>query len=672
MRWLLKNMNGSSDDAQKLRRYPLTWRILAKVFSSVPLFSLAKSLADRRFVHILQTTLKDASAPKGDVAKTPSSDTEMADADSDQGRPRKKKRSESMQFDLEDQSGTEGCLRTAEALFEAVRVLLARLERTLSSDGKRDNHMGAEHVKSLFCSPATEIKDLIAPALKICQLALHRCDGFDKFAGQEAWISTIRTVWDLHLQGEGDAEQVATHFSPFAIDIHARLNNIPDWQLLDAKNPSMYYEVEGQWREDLKRFLNRSLILPGRAAFLNKGDLEVIRLTVQSTIGFSTVACAAILDLTLSSPSLAGSQSAKRDNDSWTQAIFSLLDETLQSSRSKRKDAAVQDMLKQIQRHEVSLSAQSLRSVCEKHVLQPGRTNWGILLTIAEINPDVFVVEDGGELLGTVLERITLDEPANQDSSRGSEIGRTVEKIAAGFARARVPSGFVKIWFQHLAATGPHASGMEGSVQYQIWYNDRLCETIAKSVEKTMNIKQIMMLVDWLDSQADEPAANATVILLLEALSQGIAQDEVADSVGMRLFEIVFHRTLPSSVNAAVLARRWTVARRALEWATLEQGYGIWATAVTQLRDTLTKEPLTDAPAFEAFKFAVAAWITNHPGGKCEDEAVELTLSSLSRLDNVSVFLPEGHAEHRVIGYLTDKYGGCGSVHRDGCPRLLR
>jgi nucleolar pre-ribosomal-associated protein 2 len=431
-------------------------------------------------------------------------------------------------------------------------------------------------------------------------------------------------------------------------------------------------EVAHQWRQDLKRFLNRSLILPARAAFLNKGDLEIIRLTIQSTSAFSTLSCPVILDLTLSSPSLAGSQTSKRDNDSWTLAVFSLLDETLQSSRSKHKSAAVHDMLNQVKKHEVSLSAKSLRSVCKTHALQAGRTDWSVLLTIAEINPDVFIIRDGDDLLGTVLERISLDAPTLKVGYWRDEISQTIQTIAAGFARARDPSGFVKIWFQHLAAIGPHTSDVEDMGQYRIWYNEELCKTIAQSLEKTMNTKQILSLVDWLDSQADKPAENAAVILLLEALSQGITQDDVSDSVGMRLFDIVFNRNLPSSVNVAILRRKWTVARRSLQWATLEQGHEIWDTSVTRLRDTLTKGHLADRHVFEAFKFAVAAWIANHPGGKYEDDTAKLTLSSLSQLDDIPVVLPHDWAEHCVIGYLTHKYGGWSYDDRDACPRLLR
>jgi len=679
VRWLLKNMNGSSEDAQKLRRYPLTWRILGKVFSSIPLFSLAKSLADRRFVHVLQSALKDASEPKGEAGTKKQfedmemeddarivEDAEMVGADFDQARPRKKQRAEKLQFDLESQSRIGGCLCTAEALFGAVRLLLARVQSSSTTDGKRHNHMGAEHIKSLFCSPASEIKDMVVPALKICQLAVHNDDAFEDFDGQESWISTIRNVWDLHLQGEDDALQVATHFSPFTIDMHHRLNRFPNNRPWRKDFPSMTYQLERQWQQDLKRLLARSLILPARTAFLNKGDLEIIRLVIQSTSGFSTVSCPVILDQVLSSPSLAGSQTAKRDNDSWIQAVFSLLDETLQSSRSKHRFDAVWNMLKRIDENKVSLSVESLRSVCKNHALQPETTIWRIILKIADISPDVFMAGEGDELFQAVLTRL----PLGVDNDRlKSDV---ISALAAGFARSRNTSGFVKIWFQYLAAAEPDASDIAEGSQYWIWYNDALRQSIAESLEKTMTAKQILSLVDWLDSQADKPAENAAVILIVEALSKGITQDDVTDSVGMRLFEMVSKRSLPLPANNAALACKWTVARRSLQWATIEQCHEIWTALVTDLRDTLTMGSVTEKHVFEAFKFAAAAWVANHPGGKHEDEAANLTLSALSQLDDTAMFLPDDCEEHRVIRYLTDMSGDRSLLHHDYCPPLLR
>ncbi|KAB5569996.1 Urb2/Npa2 family-domain-containing protein [Coniochaeta sp. 2T2.1] len=652
VRWLLKNMNGASEDAQKLRRYPLTWHILGNVFTAVPLFSLAKSLADRRFVPILQTTLNDISKPAEIPDQKQASDTAMADADAEEDRPRKRKRSEDMQFDLESQSSMEGCLRTAEALFEALRLLLARLD---SSNTKRNNDMGAEHIKSLFCSSASDIKDLILPALLVYKIWAD-----SKPEEREMnWVSTICDLWDLHLQGDGDAMQVAAHLASPAISILGKAEEVDDFTpMLDA----------------LRHFLTRNLILPARAAFLNHGDLEIIRQTIQSTAGFSTVSCPVILDLVLSSPSLAGSQTAKRDNDSWIQGVFSLLVETLQSSRSTRKLTAIHTLLQTIGDEHVSIPVNGLRTVCRNFALQTEETDWLTIVLVARINPDAFIGKGDDDLLQAALGRIKPDESSNVGgdwSEAETQMADFLKFIADGFEKARDPSTFVKIWFERLAAIGPHTADVEDGRQYQIWYNDGLCKRVAQSIKKTMNTKQILSLVGWLDSQVDQPAENATVNLLLETLSRATEQDDVADAVGMRLFEIITKRSLPVTANATVVASKWTVARRCLMWATLEEGKLIWASSVEELRKILALSPSKALHVFQAFKFAAAAWIANYPGGQYENEAAELTLTALSALNDTPLSYSPESGDHPFIGYLTGFYGGSDKRDRDSCPRVL-
>ncbi len=121
LRWLLKNMNGTSADAEGIRRWPLTWRIAGLVFQRIPLFSLAKSLSDRRFVAVLQQTVKDLSTPQtiASVQNENKQDVEMADADSP---PDKRKRWPQARFDLSTLREPEWRLRTAETMFEALRL----------------------------------------------------------------------------------------------------------------------------------------------------------------------------------------------------------------------------------------------------------------------------------------------------------------------------------------------------------------------------------------------------------------------------------------------------------------------------------------------------------------------------------------------------------------------
>ncbi|OIW33199.1 hypothetical protein CONLIGDRAFT_628087 [Coniochaeta ligniaria NRRL 30616] len=649
VRWLLKNMNGSSDDAQKLRRYPLTWRILGKVFSSVPLFSLAKSLADRRFVHILQSALNDASQPKEVSEPKQSSDTEMVDVDSELARPRKKKRSDTVQFDMESQSGVDGCLRTAESLFEAVRLLLKRLEPTTSSEAKRDSHMGAEHIKSLFCSSAGDIKDLILPAFNACKLAVNNAENAELHDGQESWISTICGLWDLHLQGEGDAVQVATHLSPATISMLGKLTG------LSHEPCTIDDEVKDRWAHDLERFLTRNLILPARTAFLNQETVEIIRSTADITSGFSTLSCPVIFDLVLDSPQLAGGQGAKRDNDSWIQAVFSLLDETLQSSKSKHKLMAVKHMMNMAYDNGVSLSLESLRSFCNGYALKSTKVEWLLLLLVAKLNPDAFIVGDGEALLQTVLDRLQSPDALADDAL--DDATQFIVSLAEGFAKARDLSGFVKRWYEHLVATEPHTKSR--SRQYLLWYSEKLITAVAESLEKTMNTKQILSLLDWLESQGEGPAEDATLVLLFGALSQGISQEEVVDAVGTRLFDTTYRKQMSGSEKTEVLANKWTVARRSLQWSPLKQAEEIWSeqhSAVPSMNFIFKECPLSETFLFEAFKFAVAGWTGTEDG---KEKAVYWTTEFLKRLDQGSG--PSGGSlQQMVADYLVQ-----------GHPRLL-
>lgn len=650
MRWLLKNMNGSSDDAQKLRRYPLTWRILAKVFASVPLFSLAKSLADRRFVHVLQTALNDASQPKEVAEQKQSSDTEMADADSEPARPRKKKRSETVQFDIETQSGTNGCLRTAESLFEAVRILLTRLESNASSNAKRDNHMGAEHIKSLFCSSASDIKDLVLPALNACRLAVNNANNVELYDGQETWISTIFGLWDLHLQGESDALVVATHLSPAAISMIGKLTEV------SREACTVEDRVKDRWTRDLKRFMTRNLILPARTTFLNQGNVEIIRLTVDITSPLSALSCPVLFDLVLDSPQLAGGQGAKRDNESWIQAVFALLDGTLQSSKSKNKFAAVKHMMNKAYEKGVSLSLESLRSFCNGYALNPTDVDWPLLLLVAKLNPDTFIIGDGEALLEAIFDR--LQGPDVLEGNALDDATHFVVTLVEGFANARDLSGFVKKWYHYLVAVEPHTKSQ--SRRYLLWYNEKLTTAVAESLEKTMNTKQILSLLDWLESQGEGPAENATLVLLFGALSQGVSQEDVVDAVGTRLFETTREKKFPETANPEVLANKWAVARRSLEWSPLKQAEEIWAyhsTVVPSMDYVLKEYSLSETYRFEVFKFAVAGWSGTQDGRK---QAVSLTVEFLQRFDE-GLGSSEGPLRKLVVDYLVE-----------GHPRLLR
>lgn len=644
VRWLLKNMNGSSADAERLRRYPLTWRILSILFSSIPLFSLAKSLADRRFVNVLQAAVKDLSEAEVQNSSQDgdSSDTVMADAypDESEVRPSKRKKLDPVSFDPETQRQLPSCLRAAEALFASLRSLLARLDSKPDGTGK-DDPMGAEHIKSLFSSYTNNLKDILAPALAICELAMDYTE-FSPYTGQDTWISTISNILDLHIKKDGEVLDVASYLSRASLGMLGRLTGtLRDQQL------GLVLEVQTRWAKDLRRFLTRSLMLPARTAFVNRGTTEAIEIAVQMAAQSDTVSYPVIFDLVISSPRIIGSQSAKRENEAWVQAVFDIIQESLRFSTSEQRPASLQAMMDMVHEREVVLSLQSLRSVCKANALRPDRTHWTLLLRTAEINPDVFIAEERQELLHEVLDRTRgADSLSNEDLETATLF---IITLADGFAKARDLAGFVKKWFQYLAFTEPHLE--QTTNRYHIWCNKRLNYTVALSLQKSMNIKQISSLLDWLDSQ-DGLAEVAALALILAAISKEITQVELIDAVGQRLFEMVFSRDRPASLPIDVSVCIWSVTESSIEWGTLEQAELIWARISPELRGVLEKSPLTEDATLHAFRCSAAAWLASYPGGKHEDEAATTACGFLDRLTNGAVHPAGPELDPAVAPYI--------------------
>ncbi|CRJ91499.1 hypothetical protein BN1708_009339 [Verticillium longisporum] len=104
LRWLLKSMKTNNDAADTLRRFPLTWRILGCTFQRIPLFSLAKSLADRKFMAILQQTLKSISKPVTPKDAVPAT------------LSKKRKRTPEVTFNLEALKTRDGCITPIRAV----------------------------------------------------------------------------------------------------------------------------------------------------------------------------------------------------------------------------------------------------------------------------------------------------------------------------------------------------------------------------------------------------------------------------------------------------------------------------------------------------------------------------------------------------------------------------
>jgi len=615
-------MTGSTPAAERIRRFPQTWNILAAVFNLIPLFSLAKSLADRRFVPILQQTLKDISAPKNPAATAAAadgSDVEMADAppQTSPASSRKRKRSVAVSFDLDTERQAAGCIQTAEAVYEALRVLLSRCELK-SLEESQHHRMGAEHIKTLFSTSATDsIEQLLVPFLAVCGLAADN-DEVELSKEQSSWMATFGTLWDLHLQDATDAAHVATHISEAGLRLLAKL----------TKQDSLAISplVREQWTRDLRRFLSRNVILPARTAFLNKRNQDLIKTITDVPSAAASSIYPVLFDLVSNAPRVYSGKTTKKDYEAWVQTVFDAIVKGLKNQVASKSRVTVASVLQTAAEKQLDLSASSLRSVCTQYALRDGVFDWQLLLCIIRLNPDVFLLsQEGQDVLGQILEK--TEDSASLTTSDFGQASQFVVLLADGYAKARDLFTFFKTWLKYLALAEP------GTESEALWTQKELVNTVARLLESSLNTRQLVEIVDWLSSQT-QPAESRARIHILEAVATGISHEEFVDAANMKTFEAAFLEKYSKKEPASLSVSRWTIAERSVSRGTLDESARIWSEVKSDIKRVLKKSPVYGADTFAAFKCCVATWLSNHRHGVNEDEAAGLVCDFIDRLEN--------------------------------------
>lgn len=624
LRWLLKNMTGSNANAERVRRYPRTWDIMGATFARVPLFPLAKSLADRRFVNILQQTLKEIAEPQQETTQTngAESDVEMVDAHSPESRsnPRKRKRTVSVSFDIAAQKLVRGCLQTTEAVLEALRVLLSRCETKAATNELPAHRMGAEHVKSLFSTSATEIMEILVPMLILCRLAAEKATS-EPIKEQSCWLSTFNAIWELHLQGPMDSTEIATHMSLLGTRLLGELTGVP------RKVPlAIEKATQKLWARDLRRFLARNIILPARAAFLNRKSQELVQLMVEMSSFSATITFPVLFDLVSGSSRDAAGNTSIKSYETWVQTVFdAILKASKNVTPASSSLATVREIMKMAAARNTVLTTPSLRAVCKDYALRADGDDWGLLLSIVELNPDVFLLSDEGKaLLDQVLDK-TL-KPELLSEADFDKAAKFIVLLADGYAQAREVPTFIKTWYTHLSAANP-----QGKLQ-PLWAQSELVSTFGSFLQSSLISDQLVDLVEWLSSRT----GIAAKIHILAAISEGISQEAYVDAVDMASFSAVFTEKISKKDPEAVSACRWGVAEKALTRVTVGETAKIWERIGSDLKKTLRNSPISQQDTFAAFKCCVAVWLANYAGAEHEEKAATLACSFIERLEKDS------------------------------------
>ncbi|EEY20792.1 conserved hypothetical protein [Verticillium alfalfae VaMs.102] len=386
LRWLLKSMKTNNDAADTLRRFPLTWRILGCTFQRIPLFSLAKSLADRKFMAILQQTLKSISKPvtPKDAVPAPSS--------------KKRKRTPEVIFDLEALKTRDGCISTGDAVLGALRILLARVDGAAHTS--QNERMGAEHIKGLFSQPASDVVTYLAPILSLCEYSAT--SDLSCAETQENWIHTLSAIWNLRLQGQADSLEVALYLSRSAFGLLGKLTGLA----IDV-DITLEDHVKSSWVQQLESFMHRNLFLPAKSAFLNRKDLEAPIRAVDISRPIASVAGPVFFHLASTTPRILSGPSASTSEEDWAKATFKLARDSLADLTPQKKSTTLKIMLGEAIANRSNIDLADLRALCKDHALGSDSTDWQALSLVAQCDPDVFLLtDDGALLLNTVADRL--------------------------------------------------------------------------------------------------------------------------------------------------------------------------------------------------------------------------------------------------------------------------
>lgn len=612
LRWLLKSMNGNATAAEAMRRHPLTWTMLDCVFTRIPLFSLAKSLADRKFVAVLQQTLKDIS--------TVASDTTQHTA-------KKRKRSSPAHFGSEETKQPHGCLATATSLFITLKSLLNRLDDATATTA-RDN-IGAEHIRSLFCMSATDTAALLAPAFSVCQILIDT-EMYD-LEGAEHWVTVASSLWNLHMQGIDDTSEVATHLFTIPASILSILENLSEKE--PSKAPAA---LKTKWSEALQEFLQRNLILPCRTTFLNRQDFAAITraLDVSQTRIHLTAPSLYFLAARSSDTNAEGER--RKNTVEWTKRVFEEVEKALHNSPDR--NSLIELIIRQAIEKLIPVDVKNLREIARGYVLEKAPTDWTLLGSIVTCDPAVFQTSgDGSDLLASICDKIS--KSISKESQQ--PIAEVLGAIRQSFVIRRDLVAFLQLWFTELKK----AEESEREKQSP-WFGEGpksyKGELLHDLIEKELSASQLSDFIGWLESQPTQTSPNS-LCTINDTISEGLKRETFIDVAGLRLFQT----TWTACAELSDLPARWRISSKTMRWAKPDGKTAIWQSLKDKVKQTLKKGGLGAGETFACFCFCYDAWdaLATNPDAVKEpakliqnfSERLAKKLMSESSIQNITV-----------------------------------
>lgn len=628
LRWLFKQMSGTTEDAEQVRRYPLTWSILSHVFPKIPLQTLGRSLASLRFVSILHKTINDIKTARKKSASPVQ--TNGVAHESDLKTTGKRKRDAGFPSDIDELRTPEGCIKSAAEVFRALSSLLDQGGHP-TGPNTPERRVGSEHIKSLFSSSNEETRDIASGLLLTCDRSLSVLDrGISR--DQEQWVGIIASLWSLRLHNKDDSFEFARHMYVPACSILSRLRGIAGVAPVTVASNA----VKDIWIRQLEQFLGAYFIRPARHVFATDDNVEILQAALKITkrnVGGSAIV---MWDVAARTPRDSSDPRSKVEHSSWAQSVFeTLLKTTRQLEPLDRNEVITQLLDTAIQTNSVPNTA-ALRAVCKEHALRPDEADWDLIAKIVACDADVFLMEH--TLLDIVFDSMS-SHSSDDLATRDAIVTKIILPLEDAYAKARNFSGFLKKWYDLLCETPKNL------LDQTIWFDSKIRERVASLVQGALTSTQLLrVLEDDLNSLDDDSGA---LLVVLDGISAGITEEDFIKKLDPEIFSKASKKRTYENLPPSILALRWRIAGRMAGWETSDEVDRIWKELKPGLKYILKKSALSNPETSEAFSCCHKLWLANYPGGRNGADLTKLTCSFLERLrsemktdDDLSTFQP--------------------------------
>ncbi|KAI0804115.1 Urb2/Npa2 family-domain-containing protein [Xylaria sp. FL0064] len=601
LRWLLKQMSGSADSAEHVRRYPLTWTILGHVFPKIPAQSLGRSLAYLRFVPILSKTLEDITKQENH--------TGTLGTEEDTTTTKKRKRGADWPATLPELRTSQGCLRSASEVFEALAILL---EQGTAQPGavSPEKRVGAEHVKSLFSSSGNEIRDITARLLIICDELLSISDE-ELVKGQQSWIDTVTTIWNLRLHSKEDSLDFARYIYERASLTLAKLGDG-----YSTQPPNHIYSVCREiWRPQLRKFLSTYFIRPARQRFAVDKNVDVLKLALQMSRKDIVASTTVMWSIAARIPRDTSDPKSKIEHDAWAEVIFQIVLDGLQPLPRLKKNEVLSRLLDIALQTRSIPSTETLRALYQNHVLDESETDWMLLSKILACDADVFLAAQDYDAIFDNLSRISNEDADLKDKV----VVDVILPLQTAFSDARDLAGFVTQWLRSLCAAE--------SVEKSIWFDSRVREHLATVIQTSFSSSQLLRLLERLESM---PSKAGEILVVLDGICAGLNDENTIANADPKIFSMMDQEW--QGFSPEVLALRWRIFGCLASWRGSDECNKLWKVVKSDLKPILKKGKLTAPETFEAFSCCYKLCLANHIGGKYEEDLTKLICTMLGRL----------------------------------------